>query len=344
MLESSTQRMRGVTILECSVFYHDKCFDGACSASLFTRFHRECVKTADKFSYHGLVHRAGALFEESAFGEDENAIVDFKYSASPKVTWWFDHHQSAFLTPEDQRDFEAGQADGSQRMRKFFDPNYISCTSLIARVAQVNFGFDTAPLLELIRWADIVDGARYESAKAAVEMEAPAMKLTMAIESSPDSTLVPRLIPLLTEMSLEQVLEQGFVQELLGPLMERHWAALELIRSRATVEGGVITFDITDQPTEGYNKFIPYYLHPEGTYNVGLSKSSFRTKVSVGTNPWTKFAASELVNLAAVCERYGGGGHARVGAISFPPDREEEARRAAGEIAAELRRASARVG
>ena len=52
-------------------------------------------------------------------------------------------------------------------------------------------------------------------------------------------------------------------------------------------EGGVIRFDITDQPTEGYNKFIPYYLFPEGTYNVGLSKSSFRTKVSVGTNPWT---------------------------------------------------------
>src|SRR4029079_17772168 len=26
--------------LRVKVFYHDKCFDGACSASLFTRFHR----------------------------------------------------------------------------------------------------------------------------------------------------------------------------------------------------------------------------------------------------------------------------------------------------------------
>jgi hypothetical protein len=329
----------GWLTLECGIFYHDKCFDGACSASLFTRFHRECVKTADKFSYHGLVHRAGALFDEGAFVDGENAIVDFKYSASPKVTWWFDHHQSAFLTPEDQKNFEAGQADGSQRMRKFFNPNYVSCTSLIADIAQVNFGFDTAPLLELIKWADIVDGARYESAKAAVEMAAPAMKLTMVIESAPDDSLVPRLIPLLTEMSLQQVLDQDFVQVLLGPLMERHWAALELIKQRAVVEDGVITFDITDQPTEGYNKFIPYYLYPEATYNVGLSKSSFRTKVSVGTNPWTKREASQLVNLAAICERYGGGGHARVGAISFLPDREDEARKAVGEIVAELRRA-----
>jgi hypothetical protein len=304
---------------------------------VFTRFHRECVKTADKYSYHGLVHRAGALFDESAFVGGENAIVDFKYFASPKVTWWFDHHQSAFLTAEDQKGFEAGQADGSERMRKFFNPNYVSCTSLIADIAQVNFGFDTAPLLELIRWADIVDGARYESAKAAVEMAAPAMKLTMVIESTSDNLLIPRLIPLLTEMSLQHVLDQNFVQVLLGPLMERHWKGLELIRERATVEGGVITFDITDQPTEGYNKFIPYYLHPEATYNVGLSKSSFRTKVSVGTNPWTKKKLEELVNLAVICERYGGGGHARVGAISFPPDREDEAQKAVGEIVAELR-------
>jgi len=329
--------------LECRIFYHDKCFDGACSASLFMRFHRECVKTADRFSFHGLVHRAGALFDEEAFVNGENAIVDFKYSASPKVTWWFDHHQSAFLTPEDQRNFEAGQADGSERMRKFFNPNYVSCTSLIADITQVNFGFDTAPVMELIKWADIVDGARYESAKAAVEMAEPAMKLTMVIESAADSSLVPRLIPLLTEMSLQKVLDQDFVQVLLGPLMERHWAALELIKQRATVDKGVITFDITDQPMEGYNKFIPYYLHPEATYNVGLSKSSFRTKVSVGTNPWTMLRTAELINLAEICERYGGGGHARVGAISFPPDREDEARKAMGEIVAELRRASGEV-
>ena len=140
-------------------------------------------------------------------------------------------------------------------------------------------------------------------------------------------------------MSLEQVLEIPFVAEQLGPLMERHRAGIELIRERSGVDAGVITFDITDQPTEGYNKFIPYYLHPEGTYNVGLSKSSFRTKVAVGTNPWTPKPASELVNLAAVCERYGGGGHAGVGAISFPPDREDEARAAAREIGAELRSA-----
>jgi hypothetical protein len=326
--------------VNCRVFYHDKCFDGACSASLFTRFHRECVGSAPGYEYRGLVHRAGALFEDSWWGAGENAIVDFKYSASPKLTWWFDHHLSAFLSAEDERKFRAGQADGSESMRQFFDPDYTSCTSWIAHIASTKFGMDVKPLEELIYWADIVDGAKYASAKAAVEMADPAMKLTMVIESAPDDeggSISRKFIPLLTEMPLQQVLEQPFVQELLGPLMARHWAALELIRERAVCERGVISFDITDQPTEGYNKFIQYYLHPEGTYCVGLSKSSFRTKVSVGTNPWTTKPANELANIAEICERFGGGGHARVGAISFPVEREDEARKVVEVVVGELR-------
>jgi hypothetical protein len=295
------------------------------------------VKTADTFLYQGLVHRAGGLYDESDFGDGENAIVDFKYSASRKVTWWFDHHLSAFMTAADREDFERGQADGSEVMRKFFDPYYTSCTGLIADVARESFGFDVTPLRELIHWANIVDGAKYESAQAAVEMAAPAMKLTMVIESATNYALVPKIIPLLTEMPLQSVLDRPFIQELVGPLMERHLAAIDLIRERAVVERGVITFDITDQPTEGYSKFIPYYLYPEATYTVGLSRSSFRVKISVGTNPWTERPVEELVNLAEICERYGGGGHARVGAISFPPGEEEAARKVVGEIVAELR-------
>jgi hypothetical protein len=95
-----------VQVLRVRVFYHDKCFDGACSASLFTRFHRECIAPDATYEYHGLVHRAGALFDESEFTGDQNAIVDFKYSSSPKITWWFDHHQSAFLNPQDQQNFK----------------------------------------------------------------------------------------------------------------------------------------------------------------------------------------------------------------------------------------------
>jgi len=327
--------------LRVRIFYHDKCFDGACSASLFARFYRECVAPGLAepvlYEYHGLVHRAGALFNEADFTGDENAIVDFKYSSSPRITWWFDHHLSAFLTPADQESFKACLQDPDCSRRKFFDPTYTSCTSFLAHIGATRFGFKTEPLAELIHWADIVDGAKYESPESAVEMAAPAMKLTLIIEATQDPEFIPRLIPLLTEMPLAEVLEQPFVATLLPPLLETHQKAIALIRDRAEYRDGTIFFDISDHQLEGFNKFIPYYLYPDAVYSIGLSKSSFRTKVAVGSNPWTKVDPSTMVNLAQVCERYGGGGHARVGAISFSPDRSDEARAAALVIVSELR-------
>ena len=312
------------------VFYHDKCFDGASSAALFSRFYRERIRSDVDFVYSGLLHRAGALFDEKQFNGDENAIVDFKYSSSPKITWWFDHHESAFLSPADAAHFEQDQSN-----RKFYDPDFKSCTSFIAMIAKERFGFDPSPVSELVHWTDIVDGAMYEDAKSAVEMKAPAMKLTMAIESSTDRDFVKTMIPLLASQSLASILEEPFVAAVLPPLLERHQRSIEILRQRTAEKDGTIFFDITDHELEGYNKLIPYYLHPDSIYSIGLSKSSFRVKVSVGSNPWSKREPS--VNLARVCERYGGGGHARVGAISFDVTQGEAAHKAALEIVEELR-------
>jgi hypothetical protein len=312
------------------VFYHDRCFDGACSAALFTRFYRERIRDDVQFEYMGLLHRAGALFNEDDFTGDENAIVDFKYSPSRKITWWFDHHESAFLTPEDAGHFERDTSN-----RKFYDPGFKSCTRFLAMIAEQRFGFKPESMAEVIHWAEIIDGALYESAKTAVEMAEPAMKLTMVIESAQEADFGARLIPLLEKIPLAEILLDPLIAPRLQPLLERHQRSIEVLRQRSECKDGTVSFDITDQELEGYNKFIPYYLHPECTYSVGLSRSSFRNKVSVGSNPWTKLA--DLVNLAKICERYGGGGHARVGAISFDVSKGDEARKAAREIVAELR-------
>ncbi len=312
------------------VFYHDRCFDGACSAALFSRFYRERVRNDVEFVYSGLLHRAGSLFDEKQFDGDENAIVDFKYSSSPKITWWFDHHESAFLSPADAAHFEQDQSN-----RKFYDPAFRSCTSFIAMIAEQRFGFDPSSVAELVHWTDIVDGALYEDARSAVEMKEPAMKLTLAIEATQEPDFVKRLIPLLASEPLGKIVEAPFVTSVLPPLLARHQASIDILRERTEERDGTIYFDISDHDLEGYNKFIPYYLHPEAVYSVGLSKSSFRVKVSVGSNPWSK--REPTINLAKVCERYGGGGHSRVGAISFEPSQNDAARRAAREIVEELR-------
>jgi hypothetical protein len=318
--------------LKVRVFYHDKCFDGASSAAIFSRFYRERIRNNVEFVFSGLLHRAGSLFNEKDFDGEENAIVDFKYSSSPKITWWFDHHQSAFLSPADASHFEQDQSN-----QKFYDPDFKSCTSFIATIAKQRFGFNPEPVAELVHWTDIIDGAMYADARTAVERREPAMKLTMAIEATQDYAFVPRLIPFLVTKPLGEILQEPFVASLLPPLLERHQRSIEVLRERSRLQDGTIFFDVTDLELEGYNKFVPYFLHPESIYSVGLSKSSFRVKVSVGSNPWAP--KPPMVNLAKVCERYGGGGHARVGAISFDISQQEAARKAAAEIVEELRSA-----
>lgn len=317
--------------MKIRVLYHDHCFDGAASAAFFSRFTRDLWYDGAEYAYTGMAHRAAQLFDASDFDGDENAIVDFKYSADNRLTWWFDHHQSAFLTPEDQRDYE--RKKGARRF--YFNPAYRSCTEWIAEVARTRYGYQAPGMAELVHWAGIVDGANYESAEAAVQMREPAMKLTLVIEAVKGSEMVQHVIRLMQEEPLARIIENRSIQEALEPLFGRHLRSIEVIRKEARCEKGVIYFDVSGYDLEGYNKFIPYYLFPEAIYTVSVSTASFRTKVSVGSNPWAQRAPAH--NLATLCERYGGGGHPRVGAISFPPGEVEAARQAAAEIAAELR-------
>jgi hypothetical protein len=312
------------------LFFHDKCFDGAASAAVFTRFYRERINAHAEFRYTGMTHKASKPFEENVFDGDENAIVDFKYSSSPRLTWWFDHHQSAFLTPADAENFRADRSG-----KKFYDPTYKSCTKFLATIASEKFGFDAKPLADLIYWGDVIDGAQFASPEVAVGLKEPATQLALVIEAAPEPDLVPKLIPLLAEISLAEMVKLPIVAKHLGPLLERHKRSIEIMRERGQAKDGVIFFDVSDLDLEGYNKFIPYYLHPECLYSVGVSASPTRAKISIGTNPWKE--ADAEVNLASLAEKYGGGGHARVAAISLNPEDLNRAKQIARDIATTLR-------
>jgi hypothetical protein len=316
--------------MEMKVYFHNNCFDGLASAAVFTHFYRGAIRPNATFRYEGLAHRAGQLFLDVQFDGDENAIVDFKYSSDPKLTWWFDHHQSAFLTREDEAHFRAGTSG-----KKFHDPDYRSCTKFIVDMARRHFGFEPARLSELVHWADVIDGALFESPAAAVELREPAMKLMMVIEGVRDSGAINRLILDFQEKPLGEIATEDWVRKSFGPLYERHVKSIDIIRRSARCEGDTIFFDVSGHDMEGYNKFIPYYLFPGATYSVGVSLSSFRSKISVGSNPWSPKPRRH--NLAEICERHGGGGHPVVGAISFPPEELPKARLIAEDIARHLR-------
>lgn len=312
------------------VLHHDHCFDGAASAAFVTRFLESKFYQGASFVYTGLAHRADQLFEDRLFDGDINAIVDFKYATHPNLTWWFDHHQSAFLSAEDAEHFRNDKSG-----RKMFDPSFRSCTKFIAHIAETRFGYSAPDLDDLVKWADIVDGALYESAEAAVELHEPAMKLTLVIEGVQGHALVEKIIRAMQHQPLSAIVADREIEAEYNRLHHTHLRNIDLIRKTGSCDQGVIYFDLVDYGIEGYNKFIPYYLFPDSAYTVSVSSSSFRTKVSVGSNPWVREPLRH--NLASICERYGGGGHPKVGAISFPIGAIADARRAAAEIREELK-------
>ncbi|HUP02531.1 MAG TPA: hypothetical protein VMU19_00995 [Bryobacteraceae bacterium] len=312
------------------VMYHDHCFDGAASAAFFSRFIAGAVHPDAEFAYTGMSHSAKQQFDPAIFDGDENAIVDFKYSSDPRLTWWFDHHQSAFLNAAD-----AEQHRSDATGRKLYDPTFKSCASFIRSVARERFGFQAPDMDDLVDWSIVIDGAQYPDARTAVELGAPAMKLTLVIEAAKGSEVVQNVIRWMQSQTLDRIVELPEIRALYEPLYQRHVASIGVIRDRSREDRGVVFFDLEGCDMEGYNKFIPYYLFPDSIYTVSVSRSGFRTKISVGSNPW--IAEPPKHNLASICERYGGGGHARVGAISLGPDELDRGRSIAAEIVAQLK-------
>ncbi len=315
---------------------HGHCFDGLCSAVMFTRLLRQHAGEAS-FAYHGAGYGPGQNgVDPRVLTGDVNAILDFRFSALPAVTWYFDHHVSAFATADDRAYYERMVADGESRgdRRMFHDGAYSSATKLIADVGRARFGLDTAPTEELVRWADMIDSAAFPSARMAVERKEPELRLMTVVEHLGDDAFLSRMVPRLLERPLFEVARSPDVAQAYEPLGRAHEAFIKLVEQRARPVGDVVLVDLSDENIEVAGKFVTYALYPDKAYSVLLSRSKSKCKISVGYNPWSPTPRRH--NIAAICERYGGGGHPVVGAVSLGADRLDEAKALAASIAEEL--------
>lgn len=315
------------------VGYHGHCFDGMASAAVVTRLLYAVEPGPLDFVYRGLDHQpGGSRVPEGALTGEINCVVDFRYTPSTKLDWWFDHHVSGIVGDHERACFEADVSG-----HKFFDPGYSSCCKLIADVALARFGVDMEPLAELVHWADIIDAARFRDAQQAVDLQEPALRLMTVIEAHGNDKFVSSRVRELGDgATLAELAQAPQVKSLLEPLLAMHEKNCRVIRERGVFVDGVVRFDLAGSGDDRYNKFIPYWLFPESRYCVAVTASKSRAKVSVGSNPWAPVPRSH--DIAALCARYGGGGHAVVGAVSLPPDQLERARQIAAEIALELTR------
>jgi hypothetical protein len=307
---------------------------------MFTRLYRHVTgDSGAAFAYHAAGYGPGQNgVDPRVLAGDVNAILDFRFSALPEITWYFDHHVSAFVKPEDRSFYERaaadGEAQGSRRM--FHDGTYSSATKLIADVGQRRFGLDLAPTSELVRWADIIDSAAFASAKVAVERREPELQLMTVVEQLGDDAFLSKMVPRLLSEPLADVARSPDIVEAYEPLGRAHEAFVRLVEQRARCVGPVVAVDLSDQTIEVAGKFVTYALFPKSAYSVLLSRSKSKCKISIGYNPWSPIARTH--DIAALCERFGGGGHPVVGAISLPADGVDQAKAVMGSIVEDLAR------
>ncbi len=317
---------------------HGHCFDGLCSAVMFTRLYRHLSPNDGAgFFYHGAGYGPGSNgVEPKLLAGDVNAILDFRFSPSPKLDWYFDHHVSAFAAPGDREAFEVAAARSEERgqRRMFHDGGYTSATKLIADVGAARFGLDKAPTAELVRWADMIDSAAFPSAAMAVERREPELKLMTVIEHLGNDAFLGKMVPRLLEEPLFDVARSPDIAQAYEPLGKAHDQFVKHVERTAQKMGAVVYVDLTDQLIDVAGKFITYALFPKSAYSVLVTRSKSKCKISIGYNPWSPLPRRH--NIAAICERHGGGGHPVVGAVSLPADRVEEARKLARSIAEEL--------
>lgn len=317
---------------------HGHCFDGLCSAVMFTRLMRHLHPGEDlSFTYRAMGYGPGqnGVPPETLSG-DINAVLDFRFSASPKLTWYFDHHVSAFPDPNDRIVYDTSareEASGGRRM--FHDSGYGSCTKLIADLARTRFNYEITPeQAELVRWADMIDSAAFPSAEMAVAREEPVLRLMAVVEHKGNDAFIESMVPRLMSQPLLEVAGAKDIDEAYAPLAAQHSGFVELVRRHAKVSGPVVVVDLSSELLDVAAKFVTYALWPDSAYSIVLSRSASKCKISIGYNPWAPVARKH--NIAAICERHGGGGHPVVGAISLPAGDVEKAKKLLAEIAAEL--------
>jgi hypothetical protein len=310
---------------------HGHCFDGVASAAVFTRLARAVDSKTAAFEYVGLGYGATQRRpDEQLFSGDRNAVLDYRFIASERLDWYFDHHRTAFGSAADRGAFDARRAAG----RYHHDPDRGSCAGLVADVAREQFGVELEDLRPLIEWAERIDTASFASAEDAVRRDDPVRRMADVIEHYGGDELIGRLAAELAERPLAEVAGKKKLRKLYQPLERRHERFVERVKRKAERRGRVVLVDLTDSLLESVGKFVTYALFPDSTYSVIVGRLKGGPKISVGYNPWCGRPLD--VDISAICARYGGGGHAVVGGVAFAAGELERAREIARVIADEL--------
>lgn len=290
-----------------TLYFHYPCFDGIVSAALAWEFleQQKGWRVDDLCPVNYTVRNTwlGAELKHPC------AIVDFLYH--PSADFWADHHATSMLTKDAEADYQRRK----QHFSLYFDERAGSCASLLFR--QLGPALAGKPhFQEMVEWAEKIDSARYASVEEAILGEVAALKINRSILFEPGTDYARFLCKELRKHSLEYVAELDEVRTRQDEVERRTRAGLRLVQKHIRMEpGGVVTFEVMPAKDEMVNRYAAYYFEPEARYSLGIIHSEDGTAITAMRNPWREFPS---IALGWTFEKFGGGGHQRVGSIFIP--------------------------
>lgn len=291
------------------VYFHSPCFDGIVSAALIT----DWLENTGRWSQSSL-HVVNYQLQNrwlSTRLERPSAVVDFLFH--PDADFWADHHRTTFVGL-------ARPKQGRGRV-SLYDPTAGSCAGLLWRYLFKAFRYRNKRFADLVRWAEKIDAARYDSVNEALASDAPALRVNAALSVVRDDDLPQRLVRLLRQKTLAEVAEIREIRQRYRDVRQIMDLGLDRLKRAARMEDGIVVFDV-DAHDIPLNRYAPYHFFPQARYSAGIVRTGNAAKITVMRNPWISFRS---VPLGDICERYGGGGHQRVGAILLTGPRVPEA-------------------
>ena len=177
----------------------------------------------------------------------------------------------------------------------------------------------------LLEEADKVDAAQLTPED--VRHPAGYVLLSMTIDGkyAEDEPYWLRLIELLREKTLEETMSDPEVKRRCRKILDDQEKLKQILLERTTLKGNVIFTDLrgVKEIPDG-NRFLIYTLFPSGSISMKIADDSQRpntTAISVGYNI---FHTTSKVNVGALMEKHGGGGHHVVGSCRVPKDEAEK--------------------
>jgi hypothetical protein len=286
-----------------SLYFHSPCFDGIASAVLTLDF----LETSQNWTFEELraVNYDSRIGWLSIKHRKPFAVVDFLYH--PDADFWADHHQTSFLKPSLKQRFE--EQDNPFHI---YNSKSGSCAKLLWRSLALRFSHQNRSFTDLVKWADKIDSARYSSVEEAIIGPYPALNINRSLVVTKDPNYPVWLVTQLRKQTLDQV---GRSPEVVGKSDEAKTmieAGLDRFSRTVRLDGkDIAVFDV-DSSDVLINRYSPYRFFPEARYSLGIVRMPDSIKITAMRNPWLQFPS---VYLGKVFERFGGGGHRRVGSL-----------------------------